>query len=324
MASRTLRNEAEIAADDAVIASGMRPSSYAGELLQLASEFRSREPALAGMPLFMAAPSALEARVKSVLAATPYRSGVTAKDVVRIGGIALLATTAMTFARPSFAQEETPPSPPAVTSAPLPPPAEPAKIAEQSVPAAMPQTPPVPETPVPAAPAKEPLPAPAALPAPASVTMVQFDSGKPYIRMRESDRTVHGHKIRHVWVDIDTRGLTEAELARMRPQIERAEAQARAAEAEVRAHEAEIRAVQERMPAIEAQMRAELARVQPEIDRAIAQAHLENIDMKIREKMDRAMKRMQMQIELQERDVKDRAAQGAVPDDGPADDPAAK
>ena len=324
MASRALRNEAEFAADDAVIASGMRPSSYAGELLQLASEFRSREPALAGMPLFMAAPSALETRVKSVLADTQQRSGVTSMDVLKIAGIALLATTALTVARPSFAQEEppAPPSSPAVVSAPLPPPPAPAKVAEQAppaTPAALPT--PAPAAPAPAAlstPAPAPalaspaaLPAPAVLPAPAP--LAQLDAHR-FVKVRERDRTVHGHKIHQVWVNVDGRALSEAEIERIRPQIERAEAQARDAEVEVRAHEAEIRAMEARMPAIEAQVKAEMAKIQPEIERAMAEARLHNVDLKIHEHMDKAMKHMQLRIEMKEKN--------ASPDDRQDDDEA--
>ena len=67
LGARALRREAEIAADDAVIASGVTPSDYAGELLRLAKEFRAQglSPALS-----MAAPSALPARVKAILAPT--------------------------------------------------------------------------------------------------------------------------------------------------------------------------------------------------------------------------------------------------------------
>ncbi|HEY8950321.1 MAG TPA: M56 family metallopeptidase [Rhizomicrobium sp.] len=334
MASRALRNEAEFAADDAVIASGMRPSSYAGELLQLASEFRSHEPALAGMPLFMAAPSALETRVKSVLADTQQRSGVTSMDVLKIAGIALLATTALTVARPSFAQEEppAPPSPPAVVTAPLPPPAN---VADPAAPApvadlpAPPATAPVPALPTPAklaAPAPMPaLPSPAALPSPSALpdpaalpapaTIAQLDAHR-FVKVRERDRTVHGRKIHQVWVNVDGRALSEAEIERIRPQIERAQAQARAAEVEVRAHEAEIRAMEARMPAIEAQMKAEMGKIQPEIERAIAEARLHNVDLKIHEHMDKAMKHMQLRIEMEDKKVRPEDSQ----DDGEAPD----
>ena len=72
--ARALRCEAEISADDAVIASGVKQSAYAGELLLLASEFRGRR-ALTGVA--MAAPTSLEARIKSVLAPNQLRKGPT-------------------------------------------------------------------------------------------------------------------------------------------------------------------------------------------------------------------------------------------------------
>jgi hypothetical protein len=83
LGARAMRREAEMAADDAVIVAGVKPSAYAGELLQLASEFLARGPSTA-TALFMAAPSALEARVQSVLAPTQQRSGVTKMDVLKI------------------------------------------------------------------------------------------------------------------------------------------------------------------------------------------------------------------------------------------------
>jgi len=55
LGARALRREAEMAADDAVIVSGMTPSDYAGELLQVAVEFRAQD-LVAASPLFMAAP----------------------------------------------------------------------------------------------------------------------------------------------------------------------------------------------------------------------------------------------------------------------------
>jgi len=295
LAARALRSEAEIAADDQVIAAGMRPSSYASELLQLASEFRSRQPALAGMPLFMAAPSALEARVKSVLAPTQSRSGVTSMDVLKIGGIAIIAAAALTFTRPSFAQEEAAPPTSAVESAPLTAPATPASLATP-VSAAQEATPPSPADPVtPPTPVKP---------------VAEVDRAEPAIKVHRSERIVHGHRVRHVSVDIDTGRVSAEALERARPQIARAEAEARAvqaqamrAEVEVRAHEAEIRALQAEGPRIEAEVQAALAKAQPEIDRAIAEARLNHADIKVQERIDRAMHRAQVRIEMRDHDA---------------------
>jgi beta-lactamase regulating signal transducer with metallopeptidase domain len=290
LAARALRNKAEIAADDQVIAAGMRPSSYAGELLQLASEFRSRQPALAGMPLFMAAPSALEARVKSVLAPTQSRSGVTSMDVLRIGGVAIMAAAALTVARPSFAQEEAAPPVSAVESAPLAAPATPASPAMPAS-AAQEATPPSPAEPV-------------APPTPVK-PVAEVDRVEPAIKVHRSERIVHGHRVRHVSVDIDTDRVSAEALERVRPQIARAEAEARAvqaqamrAEVEVRAHEAEIRALQAEGPRLEAEVQAALAKVQPEIDRAIAEARLNRMDVRVQEQIDRAMQHARVHVEM--------------------------
>jgi hypothetical protein len=107
LGARRLRREAEIAADDAVIESGVRPSAYASELLQIAREVRRLSP----MPVAMAAPSALEARVKAVLASAGSRAGVTMKDAARLGAMGALAAMVLAFARPTLALE-TPPAPP--------------------------------------------------------------------------------------------------------------------------------------------------------------------------------------------------------------------
>jgi hypothetical protein len=112
LASRAMRREAEIAADNAVLASGMRASDYAAELLQLAGQ-TLRLPAAA-----MAAPS-LEARVKSVLSSAPSRQGVRAMDVFKIVWLGSAAAVALAFVRPAVAQvQEAPLAPVAPAAAP--------------------------------------------------------------------------------------------------------------------------------------------------------------------------------------------------------------
>ncbi|HWA29741.1 MAG TPA: M56 family metallopeptidase, partial [Rhizomicrobium sp.] len=329
MAARMLRAEAEMAADDTVLASGFRPSSYAGELLQLASEFRSREPALVGMPLFMAG-SALEARVKSVLAPTHRRSGVTKMDVLRICGVALLATSALVFARPTFAQDE---PPPAVESAPLPPPAPaetpapppapkpvvsrvtragnsapPAPVAAAVAISAAPAdsaTPP--EPPTPALPAPAPLPATAAAPAPVPADAI--DSPYPAVRVREAVRMVHGHQIRRIWIDThDAQRAAEDAMRRVQPKLERAmremqrvQPELARAQAEMQAREAELRALQTEQPRIQAQVEAALERVRPEIEKAVAEARLQHMDVKVHEHVDSAMKNAEIRIVIKKR-----------------------
>jgi hypothetical protein len=98
LAAKKLRSEAELAADDAAISAGLKPSDYAGELLRLAHEFRAQNSALTSVAFFMASPSALEERVESVLSPNQIRSGVTTMDVLKITSVGLVAAAAIAFA----------------------------------------------------------------------------------------------------------------------------------------------------------------------------------------------------------------------------------
>ena len=256
IAARALRREAEMAADDAVIVSGVKPSSYAGQLLDLAAEFRFRR----SYALSMAAPSALEARVQSVLAPMKPRAGVTAMDALKFAGAGLVAVSLLALVRPSFADDDIPPPPappsvlPAVPAMPAPPP----EMAQ------MPDAPPAP----PAAPAAPPAP-----PAP------------PHLSQR------HMHHV--IWTDESGKHVirfevpdTSAIMARVRPQIEAAVRQARIEEdkahvvdheqveaAIARARDDEARARVRAHAEIERAMAhadAEIARAQAEIERARA------------------------------------------------------
>src|SRR5262249_18264100 len=120
--ARELRREAEIAADDAVLVSGMKPSAYAGGLLQLAAQFNGRR-ALAGVA--MPAPSSLETRVKSVLALNNLRKGVTPMDAFKVALLGAAATALIAVMRPDVVEAQDVAAPmPAPIAAPteLPPP----------------------------------------------------------------------------------------------------------------------------------------------------------------------------------------------------------
>jgi len=138
--ARALRAEAEISADDAVLASGVKQSTYAGELVQLASEFRGRR----ALPVVaMAAPTSLEARVKSVLAPNKLRKGVTPMDALKVALLGAVATAALALVRPDVVEAQdvpAPPPPPVAAPAELPPvdaaPAIPAPPAPPAPPAA--------------------------------------------------------------------------------------------------------------------------------------------------------------------------------------------
>jgi hypothetical protein len=271
--ARAMRREAEMAADDAVIVAGIKPSAYAGELLQLASEFLETRPSTASA-LFMAAPSALEARVKSVLAPTQQRSGVTKMDVLKIACAGILATSALVLARPSLAQDM--PQAPAAPSAVVAPPADAVVTA--------PLAPPAPaELPAP------PSPPTAVIP---STDVVSSDiPADANVRVREIVRTVNGRQMRHVEMTVTKARLKAAqaqeELARVRPEIEKAIAEARVSE----------QAVKDAQPQIDEAW----AKAGPEIDRAMAEARTElskaNFDVKIRERVDAALKRVEIRLQ---------------------------
>jgi beta-lactamase regulating signal transducer with metallopeptidase domain len=129
LALRALRRDAEIAADDAVLASGMTPSLYAAELLGLAAESRGLAPgiAMAGSPL--------AERVQSVLATTSTRTGVTRMDIAKTACLGLAAALLLGAARfdIAVAQDVAPPAPvaPATPATPATPP-DAARMAQRS------------------------------------------------------------------------------------------------------------------------------------------------------------------------------------------------
>jgi beta-lactamase regulating signal transducer with metallopeptidase domain len=299
LGARRLRHEAEIAADDAVIESGVRPSAYASELLQIAREVRRLSP----MPVAMAAPSALEARVKAVLASAGSRAGVTMKDAVRLGAIGAAAAMVLAFARPTLALE-TPPAPPA--------PPHPVHAVHAIE---TPETPATPETPMAPTPVafdnsdgsfdsdsdseSDDGDAPVAPTAPIAVqasanghgiTVIQDDDGKVHIYR-------NGQHLTPAQQAIIQRAVRKAQAAveAARPEIERAAQQAaeaiaaRRAEiadqlADARSAEADARQqLREQQADAEAQVReqqaearqrqAELRQQQKEIQQQIAEAH---------------------------------------------------
>jgi beta-lactamase regulating signal transducer with metallopeptidase domain len=248
LGARALRRDAEMAADDAALLAGVKPSTYAGELLALADEFRTRTPAFPALSLFMAAPSALEARVESVLEPTTLRTGVTTMDVIRITGLGFIAAGAIAFACPSLAQD-TQSMPAPVESAPLPPAAP---SAPQS-----PEAPPAPEAPVAPQPAAPP-------PAPMKHIHVHVHG------LTQADRErVHTAIVRA------QREAREA-VARAKPEIERAVAQARSGEDAARA-------VREAQPEIDAAVARATREAQAAMDRARPAMEQAEADAKISE-----------------------------------------
>jgi beta-lactamase regulating signal transducer with metallopeptidase domain len=287
LAARALRREAEMAADDAVLGAGMKPSAYAGELLGLASEFRGRT-AIAGVA--MAHHSALEARVKSVLSLKPLRTGATPMDALKIACLGLAVTALLALARPDIvaAQDQPDRDAPVVAASDEVPPAPAAPPAPEALPAP------------PAPPAAEALPAPEAVDdeAPASES-----HGHAAHALK-----AHGAAMRHVMVEMRrhqaemeaaSEGAREASeaLRKAEPEIEKAIA---AAKIDERVAEALAKVE----PQVDVKVRAALRKAEPAIRKAIREAHIsERVAKALREaqpKIDAAMARVQNQVRAED------------------------
>ncbi|HEX9159825.1 MAG TPA: M56 family metallopeptidase [Rhizomicrobium sp.] len=301
MAARALRREAEIAADDSVIIAGVKPSSYAGELLRLAAEFHAARPALATLSLYMAERSALEARVESVLAPTAIRSGVSVMDVTRAACIAFVSVAAIAFACPSLAQDSAPPAPPAAPEAPTPPEAP------------MPPEPPMPPE------------APPAPPAPSfaiHITAPHISKHALKEAMKaEADAMRELRKVDWTRIHLETaRAQREAHEAieRARPEMERAMAQMKNGEIQIKVNEDAMRAVEAARPQID----AAIGNIGPEVARALAKAREDlrkaHIDMKVRASVDEALHKAQVKVEMREHGAHDEDASPG--EDTPNDD----
>jgi beta-lactamase regulating signal transducer with metallopeptidase domain len=114
LCSRAMRAEAEVAADDAVLLAGVRPSIYAAELLRFASELGERSQHFRYMGIFFMKQPKIEKRIRSIIDPSRGRVGVNLTRVLTAGGIGLLLVIALATVRPSLSllgqSENRPPS----------------------------------------------------------------------------------------------------------------------------------------------------------------------------------------------------------------------
>lgn len=113
--ARSMRADAEFAADEAVLRSGVKPSAYAAELLQIAAEIGRQRPSLirAGIPVM--SQSNIESRLHSVLSPTARHRGVTSIQALAavlfagltVTGMASLRATALSGDDPRPVSEQT-------------------------------------------------------------------------------------------------------------------------------------------------------------------------------------------------------------------------
>ena len=90
LAAQRMRMERERACDDLVLRSGVRPSDYAGHLLEMARGLRSAR-AVSFAAVSMSRPCQLEGRLLSILDPSRRRSGLSPRKV----GLGVIASTAM-------------------------------------------------------------------------------------------------------------------------------------------------------------------------------------------------------------------------------------
>lgn len=108
--AKALRADAEIAADDMVILSGVKPSTYAELLLRVADGAMQRF-SFARLELAMAERSGIEMRIQSVLSSNQSRSGVTKMQILKTISLGIGAALLVALARPSFGADAPPVSP---------------------------------------------------------------------------------------------------------------------------------------------------------------------------------------------------------------------
>jgi beta-lactamase regulating signal transducer with metallopeptidase domain/uncharacterized membrane protein len=282
--ARALRREAEIAADDAVIGAGVRPSLYASELLRLATAYRGAQ-AVADAGLSMASKSALEARVKSILGGNTLRKGVTQMDIVKIAGAGLLATAAFGFVRPSLAADAppVPPAPPSVATLAVMPtaPITPAVLAENDLPPPPPiaDAPPTPPTP----------PAATVPPTPPADTHYEIDM---HGDLGQTMHEMHA-AMRHMTPE-ERRKLHEV-LHNLHHQIHDAMAKA---SPEMRRALAEVKANREELKALRPQIEQAMREARPQIERAIEEASKAAADAKIDDRVRRHIERAMRHVEI--------------------------
>ncbi len=94
--SRSLRSDAELAADEAVVRSGLRPSEYASELLSIAAEIRGRRIPFAALGTHAMKNSKIETRLESILSPSAGRRGITTVQV--LAGLLIAAAAVPVFA----------------------------------------------------------------------------------------------------------------------------------------------------------------------------------------------------------------------------------
>ncbi len=105
LGARAMRAEAESAADDIVLRSGMKPSAYAGELLRLAAELGKKKQPFSVVGVSIMKHSKIESRVVAILDSSRRRRGIGSLETIAILGLAVAAMVPLMIIKPVVASE---------------------------------------------------------------------------------------------------------------------------------------------------------------------------------------------------------------------------
>lgn len=95
LGARAMREGAEAAADEAVVRSGVKPSVYAAELLQIAAALGNRRQTLSRIGVSAMTQPKIESRLKAVLSSSARHRGVTSVHVLACATFVLFGATAI-------------------------------------------------------------------------------------------------------------------------------------------------------------------------------------------------------------------------------------
>jgi hypothetical protein len=101
LAARAMRADAEAAADDAVLRSGIKPSTYASQLLWCAARSDGRQQPFARMGVSLTSSSKIESRILSIVDLSLHRRALTSLEALKAGGVGLIAMLLLASVRPA-------------------------------------------------------------------------------------------------------------------------------------------------------------------------------------------------------------------------------
>lgn len=108
LAAKRLRADAEMAADDAAIRSGISPVAYAAELLKIATEFGHQRQPLSTIGVSLMKQSQIETRIMSIVDPTNRRRGVAKIQGISVVALGAIAAVLIVALRPGIATAQAP------------------------------------------------------------------------------------------------------------------------------------------------------------------------------------------------------------------------